>query len=111
MRGIVATHPEVGLHYTGVELRAEQVEANRRQALKIGVTPQWIIGDSAKLDSLLPPNEEYDLLFTCPPYYDLEVYSESKADGSSKQTMVSFWSGTKPYSRTQLLGCAHALLW
>ena len=92
VRGIVATHPEVGLRYTGVELRAEQVDANRRQAAEIGVTPQWIIGDSANLSSLLPPDEQYDLVFTCPPYFDLEVYSESTADGSSKRDYDEFLS-------------------
>ncbi len=42
--------------------------------------PTWIVGDSRNLDSLLPAGEMYDLIFTCPPYFDLEVYSDNPAD-------------------------------
>ena len=46
VRGIVAS--QLGRAYVGIELRAEQVAANKAQAaLGAGPTPQWIIGDSA----------------------------------------------------------------
>jgi 16S rRNA G966 N2-methylase RsmD len=80
-KGIVASmhgHP-----YTGIELRAEQVEENQKQAKLIGVDPCWITGDSSLVDSLLPKVEMFDLVFTSPPYYDLEVYSADKKDGSA----------------------------
>lgn len=91
VRGIVAA--KLGYRYTGIELRQEQIDANTAQAEKIGVAPQWICGDSSKMDSLVPvpPYEEmFDMVFTCPPYYDLEEYSESAADGSAKQTYEEF---------------------
>lgn len=91
VRGIVAE--KLGYHYTGIELRAEQIDANQKQSEAIGVQPQWILGDSFKMDELLPevPYEErYDMVFTCPPYYDLEMYSESNDDGSAKQTYEEF---------------------
>jgi DNA modification methylase len=95
-KGIVAT--KLGYQYTGIELRPEQIAANQRQAAKIGVTPNWLQGDSAQLDKLLPMEmdgcierrKEYDLIFTSPPYYDLEIYSESEKDGSAFESYTSF---------------------
>lgn len=86
VRGIVANY--LGFKYTGIELRPEQVESNVEQAERITPRnkPQWIIGDSeGVLNRLLtPPNElRYDFIFTCPPYHDLEVYSDDPNDLSN----------------------------
>ncbi len=87
-KGIVATY--LHYNYTGIELRPEQVKANNEQAAAIGVKPTWITGDSAKLESLLPPDQGYDLIFTSPPYYDLEIYSDSDSDGSAFESYETF---------------------
>lgn len=87
-KGIVASY--LGYEYTGIELRKEQIEANGQQAGEIGVMPKWICGDSANLSSLIPDGEMYDLIFTSPPYYDLEIYSESQKDGSAFETYEKF---------------------
>jgi DNA modification methylase len=85
VRGIVAA--KLGHPYTGVDLSARQVEANREQAAKIlgpsDPVPEWIVGDSRHLAELLPAGQAFDLVFTCPPYYDLEVYSDDPADLSN----------------------------
>lgn len=83
VRGIVANF--LGYNYTGIELRQEQVDSNREQALNIldiANQPQWYCGDS---DKLLDDNwqTKFDMLFTCPPYMDLEVYSDLKDDLST----------------------------
>jgi 1-aminocyclopropane-1-carboxylate deaminase/D-cysteine desulfhydrase-like pyridoxal-dependent ACC family enzyme len=44
--------------------------------------PQWATGDSVDCQSLAPG--EYDLVFSCPPYADLEVYSDDPRDLSAK---------------------------
>lgn len=81
-KGIVAA--ALGYDYTGIELRQEQVEANQRLAQAAGVAPLWLRGDSAKLDATLAEDAMYDFVWTSPPYYDLEEYSEDKAkDGSA----------------------------
>jgi DNA modification methylase len=80
VRGIVAS--SLGFQYTGVELRAEQVVANRTQAnIATGPVPQWHIGDSRGIKDIAPG--EYDMVFSCPPYADLEVYSDDPADLST----------------------------
>ena len=76
----------MGLDYLGIELRQEQVDANRIQFGRIGgkhgATAEWIQGDSNKvLDRL--GDEYYDFLLTCPPYGDLEVYSDHPDDISN----------------------------
>ena len=83
VRGIVANY--LGFKYTGIDIRPEQVNSNIKQANDILGTkfthPYWITGDSDKvLDTI---NQKYDFLFTCPPYADLEVYSDLEGDISN----------------------------
>ncbi|HEY8066615.1 MAG TPA: class I SAM-dependent methyltransferase [Methylosinus sp.] len=82
VRGIVASR--LGRRYIGVDLRPEQLIANRAQAAVICngfPTPEWIAGDSR---AVLPGLEvEADFVFSCPPYGDLEVYSDLAADLST----------------------------
>ena len=83
VRGIVAA--VLGREYVGIDLRPEQVAANVEQADVIlqgaPISPRWIVGDSRRVVSLAPG--EYDLLFSCPPYADLERYSDDPADLST----------------------------
>src|ERR1700724_846450 len=88
VRGIVAT--TLGYRYTGVELRREQIIANDKQAKHIKESPTWILGDSSRIGEILPEGALYDFIWSCPPYYDLEVYSNKDADGSAKQTYPEF---------------------
>lgn len=84
VRGVVASR--MGYDYTGIELRTEQVEANREQVADIceGYTlPKYINGDSnVELDKL---DGKYDFVFSCPPYADLEEYSDDPADLSTME--------------------------
>lgn len=80
VRGIVAGC--LGRRYWGGELRSEQVEANRAQAdtIRPKVAPLWTCGDSRLTLGDAP---EADLVFSCPPYGDLEVYSDDPSDLSA----------------------------
>ena len=79
VRGIVAD--KLGHPYTGIDLSKEQIDANNGQAKKLGLTPKWIVGDSnIMIDQL---TDKYDLIFSCPPYEDLEKYSDDPADISN----------------------------
>lgn len=90
VRGIVAAW--MGHAYTGVDLSPRQVQSNRDQANVImsgRPKPTWIVGDSR---TALPElgSEWADFIFTCPPYYDLEVYSDDPADLSAMQSWPAF---------------------
>lgn len=85
VRGVVAA--KLGRHYHGIDLRPEQVEANQLQAQEIlgpgdGLA-QWSCGDSTAMDDLLAPGEKADFIFSCPPYADLERYSDDPRDLST----------------------------
>jgi len=82
VRGIVAS--KLGRRYLGVDLRAEQIEANRQQAAVIcgDPAPRWLLGDSRE-NSGHAAGAAADLIFSCPPYADLEVYSDDPADLST----------------------------
>ena len=81
VRGIVAS--VLGRRYTGVDLSAAQIAANEEQAATLTPDnrPAWIEGDGRDVVALVPG--EYDLLFSCPPYGDLEVYSDDPRDLST----------------------------
>lgn len=84
VRGIVAS--KLGHPYTGIDLSARQLAANRQQAATIcadGIQPDWIHGDSTRLDELIQPGAMFDMVFSCPPYGSLEVYSNDAADLST----------------------------
>lgn len=93
VRGIVAAM--LGHRYTGIDLSPSQVEANREQADAILAggnypPPVWINGDSTRVNHLLTSNGRDDLLFSCPPYYDLEVYSHDEGELSAMQSYDEF---------------------
>jgi hypothetical protein len=52
------------------------------------VKPQWVEGDARNVPDLV--GGEYDLVFSCPPYFNLEVYSEDPADLSCSNSYAAF---------------------
>lgn len=86
VRGIVAG--ELGREYQGIDLRPEQVKSNVKQArdLELNRSVSWLVGDSDKvLDRIQNEDCEYDFIFSCPPYHDLEKYSEDESDLSNME--------------------------
>lgn len=104
VRGIVAA--ALGRHYTGIDLRPEQVEANEAQWETIGTglpgTARWLTGDARDVLQLVfdpvrteadPAGDGYDFILTCPPYFDLEQYSYDPADLSNAGDYEEFLRG------------------
>lgn len=97
VRGIVAS--KLGMQYYGCDLRQEQIEANYKNCAelepKLGksrVLPEWITGDSQEIDQHFP-RLQADMVFSCPPYADLEVYSDDPRDLSNmdyEEFMVAY---------------------
>ena len=86
VRGIVAAM--LGYNYTGVDLREEQVLANYNNSEELSshyphgqIPPTWICGDSCNIDKMIEGTA--DMIFSCPPYADLEVYSDDPKDLSN----------------------------
>jgi len=59
-----------GYEYLASEIRHNQVEANNRICAEFGGAVQWVREDSARYE----PDGEFDMVFTCPPYYRVERY-------------------------------------
>jgi DNA modification methylase len=81
VRGVIAKL--TGQQYTGIDLRQEQVDANYANAAELGLEGiNWICDDSLNMDAHIQ-DETADLVFTSPPYFDLEVYSDDPRDISN----------------------------
>lgn len=84
-RGFIAG--AMGHTYVGVEIRQEEVDRILEQQKKLGVEFDMHCADSQFYD--IEP-EAFDFSYTCPPYYDLEVYSDVKGDMSNVETYEEF---------------------
>ena len=82
VRGIVAA--KTNRQYIGCDLRQEQIDANREQAATNTPDnqPIWHCTDSRNIDRVCK-GVQADMIFSCPPYADLEVYSDDPKDLST----------------------------
>lgn len=80
VRGIVSEM--LGRHYIGIDLSQKQIDANQINADKFGVCPAWHCDDSKNADLYIPDGSA-DLIFSCPPYHNLEKYSDHPLDLSN----------------------------
>jgi len=80
VRGIVAS--KLKRNYTGIDLSENQIKHNIMQGNKICEShkPNWIYDNALNVDKL---EKKFDFLFSCPPYYNLEVYSDNPEDIST----------------------------
>lgn len=68
--------------FEGIELRQEQVDFNQMQCNREKLNCKYICDTSENMDKYIE-NESKDFIFSCPPYADLEVYSDLKEDLST----------------------------
>ena len=82
VRGVVAGY--LGYKYTGIDIREEQITANKKQIEDILKEKQsnvnYILDDAKNIDKI---NDNFDFIFTCPPYFNIEKYSELENDISN----------------------------
>jgi len=71
-----------GRPFTGIELREEQAMFNQEQCNREGLDAKYICDTSENMDKHIE-NESKDFIFSCPPYADLEVYSDLEDDLST----------------------------
>lgn len=68
--------------FTGIELRSEQVEFNQLLIDTHGLNGKYICDDSLNIDNHIE-DDSMDFIFSCPPYADLEIYSDLENDLSN----------------------------
>ena len=85
-RGLVSSI--MGYKYTGFDIRQEQIDENMAVLNSLGLSGvRYICGDGRFLDPDLP---KFDFALTCPPYHDLEKYSDRADDLSNLGTYDEF---------------------
>lgn len=80
----------LGNYFTGTELRKEQVEVNKKKIAEKKMTrAKCIEDDGQNIAKHLQPASQ-DLMFSYPPYYDLEHYSDDPLDASNQESYEEF---------------------
>lgn len=77
----------MGNNFTGIEIRKEQADINKERTKKFNCN--YICDDGQNVLKHIKENSQ-DLLFSCPPYFDLEVYSDLKNDASNQKEYSKF---------------------
>jgi len=77
----------LGNNFTGIELRQEQAKLNNERVK--GFSAKYICDDGRNVLNHIKENSQ-DLLFSCPPYFDLEVYSDLENDASNQESYEDF---------------------
>lgn len=83
--GYVSAH--LGNEFVGIELRPEQAQLNNERVE--GMTARFINDDGQNVAQHIAPDSQ-DLLFSCPPYFDLEKYSDLENDASNQDSYEDF---------------------
>lgn len=77
----------LGNTFKGIELRQSQVDFNNERTK--GFNAKYICDDGRNILNHIDENSQ-DLLFSCPPYFDLEVYSDLPNDASNQKEYKDF---------------------
>lgn len=77
----------LGNNFTGIELRKEQADINNERVK--GFNAKYICDDGRNILNHIEESSQ-DLLFSCPPYFDLEVYSDLPNDASNQKEYSDF---------------------
>lgn len=77
----------LGNEFVGIELRPEQAQLNNERVADMNA--RYICDDGQNVANHIAPDSQ-DLLFSCPPYFDLEVYSDLPNDASNQSSYEGF---------------------
>ena len=100
VRGIVSSICE--RNYIGIDISKEQIQANLKQVKTLcndKHKPQWIVGNSLKIKELV--KKKANMILSCPPYHDLEKYTDDKQDLSN----LSYKEFCKQYEKIIKQAC------
>lgn len=85
-RGVVSSI--MGHSYTGFEIRQDQIDENKAALHRLKLKgAEYVHGDGCHLDG---SDSLFDCAITCPPYYDLEKYSDQADDISNLGSYAEF---------------------
>jgi hypothetical protein len=80
----------MGYKYTGIEIRQAQINENLTVLRDLGLTGcKYVLADGRFVDKL-ERKQGFDFAFSCPPFYNLEKYSDLAEDLSNMGTYEEF---------------------
>lgn len=78
----------MGYSYLGFEIREAQIQENQKRLKELGLgNVEYVLGDGRFLK---PDIGQFDCALTCPPYHDLERYSDQDDDISNLGSYAEF---------------------
>jgi 16S rRNA G966 N2-methylase RsmD len=72
----------LGMGFEGIELRKEQCDLNQARTDSFNLPCKYFNDTSENIDKYIS-DDSADMVFSCPPYADLEVYSDDPRDLST----------------------------
>lgn len=87
IRGVVAA--AMGYEYHGVDVRQEAIDENEEVMEEQDLGAYYHLGDARYLQELFDENS-FEFAIACPPYYNLEVYSDLPGDLSNRKSYEDF---------------------
>lgn len=78
-----------GHSFRGIELRKEQVDINNRIIEGRELDIEYICDDGQNVGKHIDADSQ-DLLFSCPPYFNIEHYSDLENDASNQKSYDDF---------------------
>ncbi len=88
-RSVVSTF--MGFNYVGYDIRQQQIRENEQKLSELGLGgATFKLGDGRYLEGTKGP---FDSALTCPPYHDLEKYSDDPNDLSNMRSYGEFNAG------------------
>lgn len=86
--GYVSTY--LGNRFIGTELRKDQADFNQARLDDAGLNGKYFCDDGRNILDHVQENSA-DLFFSCPPYFDLEQYSDMENDASNQESFEEFY--------------------
>lgn len=103
---VAALSSVLGRPFIGIDIRKEQVDKNTKILWDKGYRDaQFLHGNSIHIDDIFTENSidpTFDLIFSSPPYYDLEIYSSGDGDVSNMGTYEEFITAYKEIFRKSI---------
>lgn len=85
----MATCAAMGVGYRGLDINPEVVTGHGKIAARYGLVDQSSrVGDAASTDAR---EGDHEMVLTCPPYGDAEVYTETGAENLDEAGFVEWW--------------------
>jgi hypothetical protein len=86
----LATCAGHGIEYFGVDVNEEVVRGHQRMVERYDLDDQrTVVADSSRFDAR---GMRHEMVFTCPPYGDTEVYTAQGAENLDREEFLEWWS-------------------